>query len=142
MFTSNNGLVTLYYKGLNDENETIYDNNVLTLTISPILQIPFGFWRNDTSYIINIAFINYLENMNFNYSCKPIQVPSNGNRYIFQELKMVYPMPLVSFMTKLTLPIRIENLGIIFCEVVNVVHNIESDSFGFVFFHERLYSES
>jgi hypothetical protein len=53
-------------------------------------------------------------------------IPSNGNYYILLEPH------LISCMTLVTLDVRIEGLGIIFCDFLNVVHYIESDSYGFV----------
>jgi hypothetical protein len=130
---TDDGNTHLFVKRFNNDIEEEKNISLVTLTVSPALTTPYGFWRNDTSYIINTAFNNYLENTNFNYTCKPVYIPTNGNDYILPAPQTVNPMPqLTSCMTLVKVPFTVEEMLMDFCTVVNIVHNIESNSYGFV----------
>jgi hypothetical protein len=127
------GNAHLYIRRFNNDTEEEKNISAVTLTVSPALTTPYGFWRNDMSYIINTAFNNYLENTNFNYTCKPVYIPTNGNDYILPAPQTVNPMPqLTSRMTLIKVPFTVEEMLMEFCPVVNIVHNVESNSYGFV----------
>jgi hypothetical protein len=57
---------------VNGEERTVVD---ISLTVNPILQAPYGLWRNETSIFLNTATNNFLKGSNFNYSCKPTNSP-------------------------------------------------------------------
>jgi hypothetical protein len=126
------GNAHLFIKKVNNDIEEEKSISLVTLTMSPTLTTPYGFWQNDTSYNINTTFNNYLENTNFNYTYKPVYILSNGNDYILPVPQTVNPIPqLTSCMTLVKVPFTIEEMLMEFCTVVNIVHNIESNSYSF-----------
>jgi hypothetical protein len=111
-------------------NETEILTN--TLTVAPAIQAPYGFWRNESSYIINTAMNVYLENTNFNYSCKPLFVPTKINQdYGFTEPTTVSPSPrMVACVTLVKVPFKVSELGLQFCSALQVVLDTESGAMG------------
>jgi hypothetical protein len=79
--------------------ESIYKNNKLlihhsiTLTMSPHLEAPYGFWKhtNDVtgkeSIYLNTTTNNFLEGTNFNYSCTPLNTPDCCREYYVIPVK-------------------------------------------------------
>jgi hypothetical protein len=61
--------------------------------VSPILQAPYGLWRNETTTILNTATNNFLEGTNYNYSCKLSNKPGVRSRYVLQDPTMVNSLP-------------------------------------------------
>jgi hypothetical protein len=68
---------------VNGEERTVVD---ISLTVNPILQAPYGLWRNETSIFLNAATNNFLERSNFNYSCKYINSPKCRRDYKMPDL--------------------------------------------------------
>jgi membrane-bound inhibitor of C-type lysozyme len=58
----------------------IYANS--HISVGPVFQSPYVFWRNDTTTILNTAFDNFLEGTNFNYSCIFLNSPKCKNNFI------------------------------------------------------------
>jgi hypothetical protein len=108
---TDDGNVHLFVKKVNNDIEEEKSISLVTLIVSPALTTPYGFGGNDTSYIINTAFNNYLENTNFNYTCEPVYIPTNGNDYILPAPQTINLIPkLTSYMTLVKVPFTVEEM--------------------------------
>jgi hypothetical protein len=103
------------------------------LSVSPILQAPYGLWRNETSIFLNTASQNFLEGMNFNYSC----IPSGGGtgsreNFVMPQLTTLNPLPqMVQCMVVVKVPFLITNGSTHFCTLIQITENLETGGFGF-----------
>jgi hypothetical protein len=103
----------------------------MTLETSPVASVPYGFWRNETSIFIRADWL-YLEGTVFNYSCKPVNPnPKCGSSLRMPEMRTASGFPILwqcSMLIKI--PAKIFNFKVEFCESVNLIHNLESDTIG------------
>jgi hypothetical protein len=105
---------------------------VPSMAVSPILQAPYGFWRNETSVILAQADNMYLEGTNFNFTCKPLNSPRATTKYIWAEPRTVSPLPhLISCQVLLTVNFVVDKLVSDYCTSVLAVINTETGAFGF-----------
>jgi hypothetical protein len=102
------------------------------LTVGPHLQTPYGFWRNETSAIVLDAFHPYLEESNFNYSCEMSNSPcGSGSFFIWKTMLSAYPQPeVVECTTVLAVPFRVNPENMKYCEIVQVLQNIDTQGIG------------
>jgi hypothetical protein len=115
---------------INGEERT---DAVVSLEVSPLLQTPYGFWRNGSGFIIKTATTPTLEGTNYNFSCKPATEPANGNDYTFHPRISVDFMPsLITCKLLVKVPGRIVSSSGDFCKSVQVVKNNETNSIGFM----------
>jgi hypothetical protein len=104
-----------------------------SLAVSPILQTPYGFWRNDTSVIVANADFMYLEGTNFNYSCVPINSPRAMTDYMFATPRTVSPLPhLVGCQVLVKVDFKVDSEAVHYCEEVNAVLDERTGGFGFI----------
>jgi hypothetical protein len=104
-----------------------------SLEISPFLQTPLGFWKNDSGYIIKSASFPNLQGTNFNYSCSPLIEASGDNHYGFVDPISVDFMPsLATCKLLVKVPGKIVDAETDFCTSVQVVKDAESDAVGFM----------
>jgi hypothetical protein len=127
-YWKDSGGVTLTFNGELIPNVTIDP----VLTVGPHLQTPYGFWRNETSAIVLDAFHPYLEQTNFNYSCEMSNSPCGRESYfIWKTMLSVDPQPqLVECTTVLAVPFRVNPENMKYCEIVQVLRNIDTQGIG------------
>jgi hypothetical protein len=76
---------------VNGEKKTVIN---ISLTVNPILQPPYGLWRNATLIFLNAATNNFVEGTKFNYSCKPTNLPKCRRRdYKMPDPLILNPLP-------------------------------------------------
>jgi hypothetical protein len=109
-----------------------------TLTMEPHQTAPYGYWHHTNNatgkevIYLNTASNNFLEGMNYNYSCKPLNRPVKCMEdFVMPEIRMINGMPnMVSCSTIVT----IKALDIIpvtnFCTIVKLINNTESNAVG------------
>jgi hypothetical protein len=96
--------------------------------VSPYIKSPFGFWHNESHYILDWRENNSFKDTRLNYNCNPINKPSEGG------VPFVLPTPvplnllseLVSCVVQVEIPEMIITEKFKFCELINTVHNPDS----------------
>jgi hypothetical protein len=106
--------------------------SAVTLSVSPHIQTPYGFWYNESFYIIDWMVNNSFKDNRFNHNCKPINKPTeHGVPYILPTLipfKMV--SELVSCVVQVEIPEVVITEKFKFCDLINTVHNPDSGVMG------------
>jgi hypothetical protein len=113
-------------------NNISVDLSTVTLSVSPYRQTPFGFWHNESHYIIDWKENNSFKDTRLNYNCKPINKPSEGG------IPFVLPTPvplnmvseLVSCVVQVEIPEELVTEKFKFCGLINTVHNPDSGVMG------------
>jgi hypothetical protein len=108
------------------------DASKMTLEDSPVSSAPYGFWRNETSIFIRTSEWLFMEETEFNYSCKPINPNQKcGTNLNMRDMKTADGMPVLRQCTMLVkIPANIYNFKIEFCQNVMLIHNIETNTIG------------
>jgi hypothetical protein len=113
-----------------DNIEREYIQN--SISVGPAFQSPYGFWRNETSTILNTATNNFLEGTNFNYSCKPTNSPRCRDDYIFPQPVITNPLPQLSQCEVIAhVDFHITCGGLLFCDTLMITENTETGGVGF-----------
>jgi hypothetical protein len=100
--------------------------------VNLILQAPYGLWRNEILIFLNTATNNFLEGLNFNYSCKPTNTPKCRRDYKMLDAVILNPLPeMVSCTTLIQIPFIITTGGLPYCSPIKITEDLETGGFDF-----------
>jgi hypothetical protein len=100
-----------------------------TAISNPMLQTPFGIWKNSSFSCLNTDN-NHLNNTYFNYSNQPLNNPNCSSNYIMPAANPISSLP-VSFecSVQITIPFNISLESILYClqfKSQRIIHLTES----------------
>jgi hypothetical protein len=117
------------------KNNELIDYLLVTLIVGPHQQAPYGYWshiNNATGrelIFLNTASNNFLEETNYNYSCRPPNMPMNCMEdFAMPEIRTINGIPNIpSCSTIVTL--KASDITS-FCTAIKLINNTESNSVG------------